>query len=224
MPKARGIVFDIGAPFDLQDASSYKARLEAWFADGDFWGDLDKYVDFFAEEVYPGPQAWGVPGAPLDKRVASMNDYLFHMPTLLKAGPDDVDTARDFLQRTYVPLANAAWPHAGIGHTDLVSADTMARFVSTEVYAIQRFAEDHPDVAPEDRIGFAWAPNAADPHYSEAGRDAVLERLAAALHALAGTKGSDVGPCGPPDRNVWCSGDVEGASLNDAWKIFASWD
>jgi hypothetical protein len=224
MPKARGIVFDIGARYDLRDASSYKARLEAWLADEPFWSDLDKYVDFFAEEVYAGPLTWGVAHAPLATRVTYMNDYLFHMPTLAEAGPDSGEAARDFLRRTYVPLANAAWPHQGIGHTDLISADTMSRFVSTEVYAIQHYADAHPDTAPEGKIGFGWAPNPADPHYSENGRDIVLTRLASALHAMAGQKNSQMGPCGPSGKNVWCNGEVEGAFLNDAWKIFASWD
>jgi hypothetical protein len=224
MPKTRGIVFDIGARYDLRDATSYKARLEAWFADEPFWSDLDTYVDFFAEEVYAGPLAWGVADAPLATRVAYLNDYLFHMTTLVEPGPESVEAARKFLRRTYVPLANAAWPHPGIGHTDLISADTMSRFVSTEVYAIQRHAEAHADGAPQGRIGFGWAPNPADPGYSEDGRDMILTRLASALHAMAGQRNSQAGPCGRPGENLWCNGEVEGAFLNDAWKIFASWN
>jgi hypothetical protein len=33
-----------------------------------------------------------------------------------------------------------------------------------------------------------------------------------------------MGACGPPGAHVWCAGEVEGAFLNDAWKIFAVWD
>jgi hypothetical protein len=35
-----------------------------------------------------------------------------------------------------------------------------------------------------------------------------------------------MGACGTPGDHVWCVGDVDhpDAALNDAWKIFMSWD
>jgi hypothetical protein len=224
MPKARGIVFNIFVPSDIRDATAYKADLQAWLQDEAFWGELDTYVDFFAEEVYPSPFTWGVAGAPLETRAEYLNDYLFHMLTLAEAGPDTVEAARKFLGRTYVPLANAAWPHEGIGRTNQISAETMSAFVSAEIDAIRNYAGDEAET-PRERIGFAWAPNAKEPSYSEMGRNMVLARLASAIRAAYEEEAdAQLGACGPGGENVSCTGDVEGAFLNDAWKIFASWN
>jgi hypothetical protein len=50
-------------------------------------------------------------------------------------------------------------------------------------------------------------------------------RLASAIHESSerGTN-SQMGACGPPGEHVWCTGDVPGASLNETWKIFGSWE
>jgi hypothetical protein len=224
MPEARGIVFNIFVPSDTTDVSAYKASLQTWLEDEAFWSDLDTYVDFFAEEVYPSPFTWGVADGSLETRTEYLNDYLFHMLALAEAGPESVETARDFLQRTFVPLANAAWPHEGIGKTNLISAETMSAFVSAQVEAIRKY----DGVRGEDerhRIGFAWAPNAAEPSYTDAGRDTVLARLASAIRAAyEEERDEEMGACGRPGQDDLCAADVEGAFLNDAWKTFASWD
>ena len=213
MPKARGIVFNIFIPSDTTDLASYKTKLKAWLEDEDFWTELDKYVDFFAEEVYPSPLTWGVAGASLETRTGYLQDYLLHMLTLANSGPESAGSAQAFLQRTFVPLANAAWPHEGIGRTNVLSAEAMAAFVSAQVHAIRS-----PEYTPT--IGFAWAPNAAEPGYTEQGRDLVLARLSEALRAAYEDGGE--GACGKDDEA--CDADVEGASFNDAWTSFASWD
>jgi hypothetical protein len=226
-PDARGIVFNIG-PFSNDadaDVAAYKASLQEWLTDEPFWGDLDAYVDFFAHEVYASALNWGVAGVPRARRAEYLNDYFHHMTILVEEGPDTVAAARSFLRRTYVPLANAAWPSAGIGNTDLISAENMSHFLSTQVYAIRHYANAHPRGAPAGRIGFGWAPIAGDPHYSPEGRNMILTRLASAIHE-AYDKGanSQMGACGPPGEHVWCAGEAEGAYLNDAWKMFAVWD
>jgi hypothetical protein len=210
MSKARGIVFNIFVPSETSDLTAYKASLQAWLEDEDFWIKLDKYVDFLAEEVYPSPLTWGVADSSLEERTEHLNDYLFHMLALADAGPETVEAARSVLDRTFVPLANAAWPHEGIGKTNTVPAETMAAFVAAQVHAVRSYADDA-------RIGFAWAPNEAEPSYSNSGRDLILERLATALR-VAYEKSED--PCGDEP----CSADVDGASFNDAWKAFSSWD
>jgi hypothetical protein len=221
MPEARGIVFNIFVPSDTADLSAYKTSLKAWLEDEAFWSDLDKYVDFFAEEVYPSPLNWGVADASHETRTEYLNDYLFHMLALAEAGPDSVEAARSFLERTFVPLANAAWPHEGIGKTNLISAETMSTFVSAQVDAIRTYVAGDE----QEKIGFAWAPNAAEPSYTEERRDMIAGRLGSAIRAAYEDEpDADVGACGPPDENTSCKGDVEGAAFNDAWKIFASWD
>jgi hypothetical protein len=224
MPKARGIVFNIFAPSDMTDVTAYKTKLKDWLQDEAFWSDLDRYADFFAEEVYPSPLTWGVADASLETRTEYLNDYLFHMLALADAGPETADAATSFLRRAFVPLANAAWPHEGIGRTDLVSAETMSAFVSAQVEAIR----DYDGAQREDKrkmIGFAWAPNAAEPSYSAKGRNMILARLAAAIRAAyEEEQDEEIGACGTPGEDDLCAADVEDAFLNDAWKTFASWD
>jgi len=225
MPKARGIVFNIFVPSDTTDVTSYKADLQAWLEDEAFWRELDIYVDFFAHEVYVSSLNWGVRGAPRARRAEYLNDYFHHVTIIADDGPPSVEAARSFLRRTYVPLANAAWPHPGIGNTDLLSAETMSHFVSTQVYAMRHYSNSHPRTGPRGRIGFGWAPISEFPGYSTAGRDMISARLASAIHEASeqGTN-SQMGACGPPGEHVWCGGEVDGAWLNDAWKIFASWN
>jgi hypothetical protein len=226
MPKVRGIVFNIGPRSDISvsDATAYKASLQAWLTDGPFWSDLNTYVDFFAQEVYASSLNWGVAGAPRATRAEHLNDYFHHVTILAEEGPENVEAARQFFRRTYVPLANALWPHQ-VGDTNLLSAETMSQFLSTQVYAMRHYANAHPQTAPQGRIGFGWAPIAEAAGYSADGRNMIGARLASAIHESSeeGTN-SQMGACGLPGEHVWCAGEVERASLNDAWKAFASWD
>jgi hypothetical protein len=226
MPKARGIVFNVfpASGTDPAEATAYKASLQAWLADELFWSELDTYVDFFAQEVYASPLNWGVAGAPLAQRARYLNDYFHHVIILAEEGPETVATARTFLRRTYVPLANAGWPHPFLG-TEHLSAQTMRQFISTQVYAMRHYANSHPQTAPQGRIGFGWAPLAEIAGYSHDDRDLIARRLASAIHESSeeGTN-SQMGACGPPGEHVWCTGDVDLAELNEAWRMFASWD
>jgi hypothetical protein len=226
MPKARGIVFNVGIPSTstLDEVSAYKAKLREWLTDEPFWSELELYADVFANEVYASALNWGVSGAPLARRAESLNDYFHHMTTLAEAGPPSADAARTFLRRTHLPLANAIWPST-VGDTDLLSAINMSRFMSTQVYALRHYANSHPHTGPQGRIGFGWAPIPGVEPYSVEGRDMIRTRLASAIHESSerGTN-SQTGACGPPGEHVWCTGDVPGASLNEAWKIFGSWE
>jgi hypothetical protein len=118
-----------------------------------------------------------------------------------------------------VPLGNAAWPHPNIGNTNLLSSESMRQFISTQVYAMRHYANAHPQAAPQGRIGFGWAPLVAD-------SSLIRKRLASAIHEASeeGTN-SQMGACGPPGAHVWCGVvEVENAFLNDAWRMFSSWD
>ncbi len=226
MPKARGIVFNIGVPStsDADEVAAYTASLRAWLTDEPFWSELDQYVDVFANEVYASSLSWGVAGVSLVNRVRRLNDYFHHMTVLAEDAPKSLDAARNFLRRTYLPLANAAWPHPSIGDTHLLSADLMSRFVSTQVYALLHYLDESPETAPAGGIGFGWAPVAL-PGYSETGRDQIAARLAEAIQAATATSASvPKDACGAAGAWLWCSGQVEGAKLNKAWRTFADWD
>ena len=227
MPKARGIVFNVfvDSTSDPAEVAAYKTSLRSWLLDEAFWTELDRYVDVFANEVYASSLSWGVSGAPLGQRAKRLNDYFQHMAILAEAGQKSIQAARSFLHRTYLPLANAAWPHPLIGDTHLLSAEQMKHFVSTQVYALRTFAEDHPKTVPQGLIGFAWAPITGDDPVLAAGRDQIAARLAAAIRASTDelpTEPKDA--CGPPGDRLWCEGELEGAWFNTAWRIFADWE
>jgi hypothetical protein len=222
MPEAAGIVFNIGPFSDLLDVASYKAGLQEWLTDGEFWSDLEEHVDIFADEVYATPVNWGIPGASLEERAKLLNDFFYRLPTLAEAGPDAAEPARAFLRRTFVPLVNASWPHEGLGQTNRISAETMSGFVSTQVYAMRVYADANTMTAGLGGMGFAWAPNPAEPSYTADGRDMVLQRLASAVADSVGDEVAASRACGA-DGDASCSGDVEGAFANDVWKAFTSW-
>ena len=165
MPKARGIVFNIWVPSttDAAEVAAYKASLRAWLMDEAFWSELDRYVDVFAHEVYVSALSWGVGGTELPLRAKRLNEYFQHMAVLADDAPKSFQAARDFLHRTYLPLANAAWPHSGIGDTHLLDDKLMQQFVSAQVYALRRFAEAHPRIVPQGLIGFALGSDHAVP-------------------------------------------------------------
>ena len=223
-PDARGIVFNLGPLSDETDVAAYKASLQEWLTDEPFWQDMDAYVDFFAHEVYASPANWGVAGVPLARRAEYLSDYFFHYTSLAEAGPDTAQAARTFLRRTYLPLGNALWPSAAVG-TELLSGETMAKFISTQLYAVRHYANSHPQGVPGGRIGFGWAPLQEVPGYDVDGRNLLRTRLASAISESTdrGTN-SPRDACGPPGDHVWCEGEVDGAELNDVWKAFAVWD
>jgi hypothetical protein len=228
MTPMRGIVFIIGLSQGVADTSVYRNTLRGWLQDTPFWTEIDRYVDFFAQEVYADVRHWGVEGSSRHERAEQLNDYLEHLAILADAGPETAAAARAFLTRTYVPLANAAWPwNFGFGWT-VVEPEVMAHFVATQTYAIRSFAGKNPHSFPGNRIGFAYAPNGQAgltlPDLA-AGTGMIADRLGSSLHYAYNRGGSSpVGACGPPGEHVWCEANVAGALFNSAWKLLASWE
>jgi hypothetical protein len=228
MKPMRGVVFVIGISQTVADTSVYRRTLQGWLQDAAFWTDIDQYVDFFAQEVYADSRNWGVEGSPRHERAEQLNDYLQHLAILASAGPEAAAGAREFLTRTYVPLANAAWPwDFGFGNT-MIDPEVMSHFVATQTYAIRDYAGSHPHSFPGDRIGFAYAPNGnakLPPGGLAAGTGMIADRLASSLHYAYNRGGSaPVGACGPPGEHVWCDATVAGALFNSAWKLLGEWE
>jgi hypothetical protein len=221
MPKARGIVFNLFIPSNARedDVATYKEKLKAWLADEAFWSELDRYVDVFANEVYVSALNWGVSGMTLQKRAKRMNDYFQHMATLVADAPKSVQAARAFLQRAYLPLANALWPHT-IGDTNLLDRGQMLQFLSAQTYALREYAEGHPRVVPPDLVGFGWAPVGG----TQVDWKAMAARLANALHLSTAAEPKDA--CGPISDRLWCESveTVPPAQFNLAWRAFDSWE
>jgi hypothetical protein len=210
-PAVKGAVYVIGAAGQGNTSLSlYKGTLEMWLGDGAFWSDMQTYVSDWAQEAYGDFRNYAVAGASLEARGEELNAWLQHPLRLANSGPDDVATARTFLQSAYSPLANAAWRYTqAFGWTD-VPFDQMQDYVSAQTYAA-RSAGTH--------FGFAWTPKRPDTEtitqFSiESG--AVADRLAAAIHDSAE---APTAACGAE----WCTSAVDGAWFNESWRDFASW-
>jgi hypothetical protein len=223
----RGAVLVIGVGQQTPDVSLYQTTLQSWYEDSAFWADVSTYVSDWSQEVFGDVRNWAVPGVSNAVRRDYLNDYLQYPLVLARAGPNTIETARSYLQNALSPLANGAWEReAGYGWT-MVGAEQMASYVSAEVYALRSFTAARGGA--EDHWGFAWAPMnathvAAADFAARTGR--VLDRLGSAVLDSDETidpadPGS--GACGPLTQNLWCAGDLEGASLNEAWRWFRVW-
>jgi hypothetical protein len=227
LPTAKGVVWTAGMGQGTTDMSVYKPNLESWLQDTSFWADMSAYVSDWSQEAYGDFRNYGVPGSALRTRRDELNDYLQHELVLANAGPSSVATARSYLRAAYTPLANAAWAFTtGYGWTSIPS-DQMQNYVSAQVYALRSFSA--AQAQSQDRWGFAWAPTnslglSSSDFTSQTG--AILDRLAAAIHDSAqpvapGDPG--FGACGPAGQNLWCNGQIAGATFNDAWRAFQVW-
>jgi hypothetical protein len=223
--RVQGVVFVIGVMHGTSDASLYKSTLKGWFADVGFWREMQQSVRFWAQEVYGDARRWGAAGTSTLYRRDTLNDFLQHAVKLASVAPARYGAVRNYLSRAYTPIANAGWQWpAGLGWT-MVSADQMQRFVSAQTYALRNFAGQRPT---PDNFGFAWAPNNATSiptkqFTAETGQ--LLDRLGAALSESGGDAITDQGSAACLSTGLdWCAGDVQGASLSNAWRIFSVWD
>jgi hypothetical protein len=211
---ARGVVWITGMNQPTTELSVYQARLQDWYEDTAFWTDMGKYVSDWSQELYGDVRNYAVPGASVAARRDSLNAYLQHELTLARVAPASASTAASFLEATYSPLANAAWKFDQAFGWTAVSYDLMEHYVSAQVYALR----------VGQRGGFAWSPKNLDalPAADFAAQtEAILDRLAAAIHDSAQPNDLDpgVGAC----ADVWCAGDLDGAWFNDRWTTFQAW-
>jgi len=204
LPSARGAVFVIGIGQATGDLSVYQARLQDWYEDAAFWGDLSRYASDWSQELYGDVRTYAVAGVAREARRDSLNEYLQHQTALASAAPAAGEAARAFLAAAYSPLANAAWQYdASFGWTN-VPVELMQDYVSAQTYAMRS--------AGTGRFGFAWSPrNLAGMPSGDftAQTDALLERLAA---ALADSGDTPEAACG----STWCNRDLDGAALTTA--------
>ena len=213
LPRVRGAVFITGMNQGTGELSVYQARVQDWYEDAGFWEDMSAYVSDWSQELYGDVRSYAVPGAALDARRDSLDDYLQHQVTLARVAPSSASAAATFLQSASSPLANAAWAYdAAFGWT-AAPVDLMQHYVSAETYALRS--------AGNDRFAFAWSPKnlwALPTAEFTAQTDALLDRLAAAIRDSA-PDGADLGACG----TSWCAGDLDGATLATQWQTFDAW-
>ena len=226
VPQARGVVWIVGVAQNVPDLRDYRARLQTWMLEQDFWVDMNAFVSDWSLEAYGDARLFGVPEAGLAERRDALNDYLQHQLALARKAPPEAGAARTYLDRAYSPLANAAWQwDASFGNT-AVPVDVMQSYVSTQVYAMRSYAARSGDV---DRFGFAWAPRNLDGAlpgvFARQARD-LLDRLATAIRdsgEIVDPADPGVQACGPIGSNLWCAANVDGARASTVWKSFATW-
>jgi hypothetical protein len=223
-PTVKGVVFTVGIGQSTPDLFPYKLALQGWLQDLGFWQDMTAYVSDWSQELYGDIRRYAVADAPPQTRRDYLNDFLQHELLLANAGPDQAATARSFIQATYSPLANAAWPwESNFGYT-AVPIEQMEDYVSAQTYALRSF--DSVSGLPQDHFGFAWSPRVTgDLSHADfvAQTDQLLDRLAVAVRDSGEINAADpgIGACGPSAQ--WCSTVVSGALFSPAWKTFASW-
>jgi hypothetical protein len=247
-PVVPGIV-ELGIQYSHQtmpDLTAFKADTKSLLADATFWDGLSPYVAFFAREAYADARRWGVAGSSLPQRAEHLSDYFHHLFNLAANGPDEVEAARTFLGRAFMPFANATWPARApeaiplsavcpavyvCGHgSTMMPLEQMLSFVSEEVYAIRRFGGKHRELGMADQLGFSWQPTRNLPMTDaewEASKRAVAARLAEAVRNAYGTHdASPNGACrATATSENWCTGgDVPDAFFTEAWADISNWD
>jgi hypothetical protein len=226
LPAAQGVVFVVGIGQRVPSAATYKARMQEWLQDSAFWVDMNTYVRDWSQEVYGDVRSYAVPGTTIAQRVGPLEDFLEHSDHLAAAGGPVSGTANAFFARAASPLGSAAWQWSSSFGWTVVDGTLMQQFVSAQVYAMRQEAAALGQ--PEDRWGFAWAPRNPGPTPKgqfAAAAASVLDRLAAAIRDSAQDTPSDPGvlACGPPGQNLWCGGDLDGATLTPTWAGFRTW-
>lgn len=240
-PPVPGMV-EIGINFthqNIPDVEGYKAEMEGWLQDSDFWSTVDPYISVLMKEVYPDMRYWGVAGSSRNERTRHLTQYMEHVINLVDAGPAEISAARDLFERAYMPLGSATWAALGpdpylpafcCGHGwTMMPLEAMLSFVSEQVYAVRHYAGSHPQGPPQGRLGFSWQPTnnfkLPGPEFTAA-KQAIEARVASAIHYAYREGGaSPEGACSPPgSEENWCVGaDVPGAAFTDAWETFESW-
>ena len=235
MPASRGIVWVIGVGQQTQNLSVYKAQLQGWLQDAAFWQDMANDVSVWGQEAYPNMLFWGNADTSRNERTRNLSFFLEHPLLLAESGPATVAPALDVLERTYVPLASAAWFYkSGFGNTGFSDLE-MKRFVSEQTFAVKHFSQSRPHAAPEARFAMAWAPNnqcgtqqapllCMPTNVFAPGTAGIVDRLASAIReSYERGGGSQMGACGTPGDHVWCDADIAGAEFNPLWQTFPDW-
>jgi hypothetical protein len=213
-PQTKGIVFVVGPSQNGVSLAQYKANLESWFQDQNFWTDMSSYVSDFFQEVYGDVRNYAIGGTDPASRAALLNAYLQHPAQLVAASgaPGTTAAARNFLATTYGPLANASWGWGSSYGWTQVGSDVMADYISAQTYAMRLSGETH--------IGFAWNPlnsqglSSTDYVSQIAG---VLARMAGSIHETDG--GDPTAAC----EATGCAATVDGANAANGWSTFSTW-
>ena len=213
-PSAKGMIFVVGVGQNGLSFPQYKATLESWFQDQNFWNDMTSYVSDFFQEAYGDLRNYAVAGADPPTRANSLNAFLQHPLQLAEAAgaPPAEIGARNFLTAAYGPLANASWAWGSAYGWTQAGSDIMADYISAQTYAMR--------LTGGSRIGFAWNPLNSmglsnDDFVAQVAT--VLARLTGSIHET--DSGDPLQAC----QTTGCTSVISGATLATGWNTFSSW-
>lgn len=210
----------VGMAHAGQNLGVYKANLQGWLADADFWEGVAPNVRWWLQESYCDTRNVCVAGD-LDARATHINRYAMHVGRQSVVAPDGagVNTAQSYFSRAFAPMLNAVWgstPENGYGNTD-VTLTQMQMFVTEQIYAHRRYAS--ANAHPAGRLSFALQSYRTPREYA-----AIGERMAQAIAAAYAPGGEAVDACaGNGGAQGWCRCAVDGAAFNPAWVDFQVW-
>jgi hypothetical protein len=217
---APGAVAVVGMAQSTVNLGVYKANLENWLADADFWEGVAPNVRWWAQESYCDTRRVCVAGD-LDARTQHINRYAMHVGRLSVVAPDGagVNPAQSYFSRAFVPMLNAVWgstPANGYGDTD-VSLEQMQMFITEQIYANRRYADGNAH--PDGRISFALQSYRSPREYEVLGA-----RMAEAIANAYAPGSVPLDACrGNGDAQGFCRCAIDGAAFNDAWDTFQAW-
>ena len=220
---------EIGVAFghqNLPDVPGYKAQLKPYLQDADFWSFMRGKVRWLLHEAYADTRNHGVPGSTLEERRSHLEDYVFHLRELARAGGRHTTTVDRFLRRRVravhqrrrlrrsgrrcVRLRQRAREHRGSGRSD----DEVRHRADLRGAALCGDARGEPLAK---KIGFSWQPvnrfGLPGPQF-EAEVELQAARLAEAFRWAYGPGSTPEGACVVPGTVVdWCTVGAGGSAL-----------
>jgi hypothetical protein len=197
----------------------YKSKWESLLERTSFWlpdqppttnaRSIAPYVRWWSEETFtycwlvcvPGARFDGTTSPPGNTKVHKTNEYLEHPARLAFAGPGSAGEARRLFDHGYMPLINTYWAPISrdpTWQTGYLSARTMLRFSSLQIYAAHWWADHHR--YPDRRISLAWSEGETAPQ----ARRMLAARLATSLAGGYSRGGTALDVC-PGRRKVECN-------------------
>ncbi len=215
----RGVAYSAGLGQTLQNVGVYKSNVEGWLQQDAWWADMNRYVRWFAVEVYADPHDNCVPGSSVVNDADHVSAYVEHLPRLAHEGGAATATATAYLQHHFLPLLNAAFNSNGGFGDNTIGLDDFVKFSRLQIYATHVWAAH--DGYPGRRIGFAWAPKDTTQAQDSQLSDAIARSVARAYPANEFYNRGKYA-CGESGALDGCGCTVSG-SYNQAWDAFASW-
>ena len=213
----KGVVYTAGIGQTLSDVNVLKNNVEGWLQQDGFWADMNKYVAWYAQEVYADPHLNCVKGSNVSDDADHVSAYLEYLPRLAHQGQSA--TAAAYLQHHYVPLVNAAFGGNGGFGNNAIDLGDFVKFSRMQIYATHVNAAH--DGYPGRRIGFAWAPQNTTPDQETYLSQQIANSVGRAYPA---NKFYNYGKyaCNASGSLDGCGCQVDG-QYNDAWDAFSNW-